>query len=127
MLAGLVTGSGFNHRTSNHFMDADERDIVAYLKSWPGQYVSGREIAKRASNKRRFDREPNWAVPVLARMVEKGIIESDAMAHYRLLPETKHQKHEDAVSAELKKLLEQTGKEFTEGAEIGAPEKPGEK
>jgi hypothetical protein len=105
-------------------MDADERDIVTYLKSWSGRFVSGREIARRAAGKRRYDKEPNWAIPILARMVEKGIIETDASAHFRLLPESKHREKKQWVSPEIKKLLEQAGKEFEAGAEIDVPEEP---
>jgi hypothetical protein len=107
-------------------MDADERDIVTYLKTWSGQYVSAREIARRAASKKRFQQEPNWAVPVLGRLVEKGIIESDSMAHYRLLAESKKHKPKRWLSPEIKKILEQTGKEFSEGAEISEPEDPDE-
>jgi hypothetical protein len=106
-------------------MDADERDIVTYLKTWSGQYISGREIARRAASKKRFEKEPDWAVSVLGRLVEKGIIESDARAHYRLLPEAKKHKPKRWLSPEIKKILEQTGREFSEGAEISEPENPG--
>lgn len=106
-------------------MDADERDIVTYLKSWSGQFVSGREIARRAAGKRRFEKEPDWAVPVLARMVEKGILETDSAAHFRLLPESRHrEKKKQWVSPEIRKILERAGKEFEEGAEIDEPTEP---
>lgn len=107
-------------------MDADERDILTYLKTWSGQYVSAREIARRAASKKRYQQEPHWAVPVLGRLVEQGIIESDSRAHYRLVPEAKKHKPKRWLSPEIKKILEQTGKEFSEGAEISDPENPGE-
>jgi len=107
-------------------MDADERDIVTYLKAWPGLFVSGREIARRAASRKRFDKEPHWAVPVLARLVDTGVLESDSTAHFRLLPEGKHRKTEKWVSPEIKKMLEAAGKEFSEGAEIDPPDEKGE-
>jgi hypothetical protein len=67
-------------------MDTDERFICDYLKTFRGQFVCQREIARRASGKRRFNDEPNWAVPVLARLVDKRIVEADAAGHYRLCP-----------------------------------------
>src|SRR5512140_3631214 len=59
-------------------MDADERDVCNYLKSWPGEFVSGRDVARRAGGKRRFRAEPEWAVPVLTRLVEMGLVDSDS-------------------------------------------------
>ncbi|MFO1488063.1 MAG: hypothetical protein U1F65_06265 [Verrucomicrobiota bacterium] len=105
-------------------MDADENDIITYLKTWSGQYVSAREIARKAASKKRFQNEPDWAVPVLSRLVEKGIVEADSMAHYRLVPERKSKKHRRWISPEIQKILEKTGKDFSEGVEIDQPETP---
>src|SRR5262249_35058813 len=70
----------------HHAMDSDEREICLYLKGWPGQFVSVAEITRRAGGKRRGRQDPNWAVPVLTRLVEKGILEADSTGHYRLIP-----------------------------------------
>jgi len=67
-------------------MDEDEREICAYLKTWAGQFVSGREIARRAGGKWRFQDNPNWATPILLRLVERDILESDSLGCYRLRP-----------------------------------------
>lgn len=102
-------------------MDADEKDILLYLKNWPGQFVSGREIARKAASKRRFEAEPNWAVPALGRLMEKEMIESDSMAHYRLIPEvdkTKKKKKKRWIAPHLQKILAKTGKDYGEGVEI---------
>src|SRR5262245_32394529 len=96
-------------------MDADEREICIYLKSWAGVFVSAREIARRAGGRRRFGADPNWAVPVLARLVEKGVIEEDAGGHYRLIPRKKDEKEQKWVSPQIKKILEQSGKTFDVG------------
>ena len=95
-------------------MDADEKAIVSYLKSWPGQFVSGREISRRACGKWRFREDEDWAAPVLTRMVERGMIESDATGHYRLvrIPEKKQPKK--WLSPQVRKILEQSGKDFGE-------------
>jgi hypothetical protein len=99
-------------------MDADEQDVVNYLKSWSGQYVSGREVARRAASKKRFQKEPDWAIPVLLRLVEKGVVESDSMAHYRMAPEAKRRKPKRWLSPEMQKILQDSGKEPGEAPEI---------
>jgi hypothetical protein len=100
-------------------MDADELDVVTYLKSWGSQFVSGREIARRAAGKRRFQQDPNWAVPILSRLLDLKIIESDSMAHYRLAPESKTtHRRKRWLSPEIKKILEKTGKDFDSSVEI---------
>jgi hypothetical protein len=86
-------------------MDAEEKEICEFLKSWPGQFVSQREVCRRAGGKWRFRENPNWALPVLGRMVGKGLLESDASGHFRLAAEKKDKKKQ-WLSPELRKLLE---------------------
>jgi hypothetical protein len=100
-------------------MDADEKEICDFLRSWPGQFVSHREICKRAGGKWRYREDPKWAVPILTRMVEKGILDSDASGHFRLLPEKKEKKQ--SISPELQKLLDAAKDTVTE---IEAPDEP---
>jgi hypothetical protein len=95
-------------------MDADEREICIYLKSWGKVFVSGREIARRASGKRRFRDDPNWATPILERLVERGLVETDAGGHYRLIPKDPD-KEKKWVSPQIKRILEQSGKTFDLG------------
>jgi hypothetical protein len=95
-------------------MDADERDICIYLKSWMGQFVSMAEIARRAGGKRRYREDPNWAVQVLVRLVERKIVESDSTGHYRLKPKSKTQKEQKWVAPEIRAILERSGKNFDE-------------
>jgi hypothetical protein len=101
-------------------MDADEKEICDFLRSWPGQFVSHREICKRAGGKWRYRDDPKWAIPILTGMVGKGILESDASGHFRLLPERKEKRKE--VSQEVKDILER-GKGVDGVTEI---EDPGE-
>jgi len=99
-------------------MDADERDICIYLKSWAGQFVHMTEISRRASSKPRYFKEPAWAVPALNRLVEKGLIEVDTTGHYRLRPRTKKDKKKRWASPEMRKILEASGKNFDGAFEI---------
>src|ERR1043166_2115180 len=93
-------------------MDADERDICIYLKGWPSQFVSYREIARRAGGKRRYREDPNWASIVLNRLIEKGKVESDSTGHYRLKVVPKKEKAKRWVSPHIRRILEQSGKTF---------------
>jgi hypothetical protein len=86
-------------------MDAEEREICDFLRSFPGQYVSHREICRRAGGKWRFREDEKWAMPILSRMVEKGLLESDASGHFRLI-EQKDDKKKRWISPELRKILE---------------------
>jgi predicted transcriptional regulator len=90
-------------------MDADEREIINYLKTWGSTYVNAKEIARRACTKKRFHEEPDWAKPVLLRLVEKGFLESDISGRYRLKPESKHDKTKRWVAPDIKEILEEGG------------------
>jgi hypothetical protein len=92
-------------------VDADETDICSYLKPWAGQFISWREIARRAGGKWRYREDPNWARPVLLRLVEQGILESDASGYYRIRPKEK-KKPEKWISPQIKAILEKSGKDF---------------
>src|SRR5262245_28984098 len=92
-------------------MNADEREICLFLKSWQGQFVSGKEIARRAGGKWRFRNDPNWAAPLLTRLVERGIVDTDALGHFRLRPKEKDNR-KTWVSPQMKKILERSGKDF---------------
>lgn len=107
-------------------MDAEEKEICDFLRSFPGQYVSGREICRRAGGKWRFRENPKWALPILTRMVEKGFLEGDASGHFRLVTEKKDDKKKRWLSPELRKILEGTGgSDGGQIMEINDPEEPG--
>ena len=93
-------------------MDSDENDICRYLKGWPEAFISQREIARRAGGKRRYREDPNWAGSVLARMVERGVVESDSTGHYRLKGHPPSQKPKRWVSPQIQSILEKGGKTF---------------
>ena len=99
-------------------MDADEKEICMYLKSWPGQFISGREISRRAGGKWRFREDPEWAGPALTRLAEKGIIESDTTGHYRLVAKAKKERPKKWVSPQIRKILQDSGKDFGEITKI---------
>lgn len=91
-------------------MEADAKLIQLYLKSLPGQFISGKEIARRAAGKSRFRDEPEWAAPVLKEMLEKGKIEKDAAGHYRLMGSKDKKREKKWISPQMKRILERGGK-----------------
>ncbi len=99
-------------------MDADEREICLYLKSYAGQFVSAVKIARHAGGKKRYHEDPDWAVPVMRRLLEKALIEADAAGHYRLRPTIQEEKKRLYVSPQIRRLLEASGKKFEGVSEV---------
>jgi hypothetical protein len=91
-------------------MDADEREIIQYLQSWGTVFVNAKEIARRASTKKRFNQEPEWARPVLLRLVEQRVVETDPSGRFRLVAESKHDKSAHRwVAPDINKILQEGG------------------
>ena len=65
-------------------MGTDEMCIYEFLKASPTDYVTEREIARRAAGKKRFRENEDWARGVLFRMVKDQILETDGCGQYRL-------------------------------------------
>ena len=94
-------------------MDADQYEICQYLKSWPGQFVSGREICRRAGGKWRYREDGSWALPVLQRMIEEKLVEADATGHFRLIErDKKRDARKRWMSPQMQRILEQSGRTF---------------
>ena len=93
------------------YMDADATQICSYLNCFPGQFVSAREVCRRADGKWRFRENERWAWPVLQRLLEERVIEMDESGHYRLATKEEEKVDEQQwVSPEVKQLLEQRGR-----------------
>lgn len=90
-------------------MDADERDIVQYLKTWGKEYVGVKEICRRAGSKKRYHDNPNWAVPILVIMTERGVLERDAAGRYRVKPKDKGKHGGRWISPEIEEILKKKG------------------
>ncbi len=94
-------------------MDADEREIYYYLKSQKRAFVPARDIGRRVGGRRRVRYNPDWAAPVLLRMVERGILERNESDYYRIKPMPKQDTEGKRwVSPEVAKLLKDSGKAF---------------
>lgn len=96
-------------------MDADQTEICQFLKSWPDQFVSSKEICRRAGGKWRFREDAGWALPILRRMVECSLLETDIAGRYRLLqqgPSTQPNRTQRWLSPTIRRILEESGKNF---------------
>jgi len=103
-------------------MDSDEREIFHFLKTWGNEYVGATEICRRASTKKRFHTTPDWAKPVLQRMAERGILDSDALGRYRIKPAPKKGHKGRWISPEIQKILKDSGVEVDSNSEEASPD-----
>jgi len=65
-------------------MGTDEMCIYEFLQASPNDYVTEREISRRAAGKKRYRENEDWARGVLFRMVKDQILETDGCGQYRL-------------------------------------------
>jgi hypothetical protein len=64
-------------------VNADETEILEFLKSFPDRFVASTEVAKRAGNRNRYALDKNWALPILRRMEIEGLVEVNEVGEYR--------------------------------------------
>ena len=98
-------------------MDTDERDIFQFLKTWGAEFTNAKEVARRATSKKRFYDDPDWAKPILMRMEERGILESDIQGRYRIKPVSRKKKGNQWVAPDIAKILKESGVEVEAGGE----------
>ncbi len=75
----------------------DELNVLNLLKCYPDQFLSGKEVCRRAGGKRRFQQDPVWALPLLSNLVARKVVESDHQGHFRLAPVGEEKKSHDAA------------------------------
>jgi hypothetical protein len=98
---------------SRRMMNSDEREVYAYLKGQPDQYVPANSICRHAGGKHKFRDSPDWAKPVLHRMQRRGILEVDASGAYRLTPVRKRESTAKRwVSPQIAAILKNSGRKF---------------
>ena len=101
-------------------MDIEEREIFLFLKTYGTTFVAAREICRRAGGRRRYDEDHEWAKPILMRMVERSILETNSEGQYRIRP-VKRKKEGKWVSPDIAKLLKESGVEVeTAGQEAAS-------
>jgi hypothetical protein len=93
-------------------MDSEEREIFFYLREQRDQFVSAVSISRHAGGRRKARETPDWARPVLARMVERGILEIDQASGYRLKPIPPPPTAKQWISPQMASILKRSGKNF---------------
>ena len=90
-------------------MDSEEREIFHFLKTWGSEYVSYKEISRRAGGKKRYNENPHWAKGLLMRLVERGVLESDTLGRYRIKPLATKNKIKRWVAPDIARILHDQG------------------
>ncbi len=68
-------------------LSSDELEILSYLKSWNGKFVTMIEICRSASGRQKFKESPHWAKPLMSRLVDLKLAEVNERGHYRVVEE----------------------------------------
>jgi len=66
-------------------LSAEASDILDYLKTASGRFVSLPEISRRAGGRQRFEASRGWAKMLLPSLLEAGLIEINERGHCRSL------------------------------------------
>lgn len=64
-------------------MSGEEQNVFSYLQNWPTAFISSQEISKRLDRKR-FQKDGDWARPLLHRMADQQLLEKDASGGYKI-------------------------------------------
>jgi hypothetical protein len=59
-------------------------EVLAYLKTSPGNFVPLGDISRRAGGRRKFDESPDWARGLMPSLVDAGLVEVNERGHYRV-------------------------------------------
>lgn len=67
------------------WLGEEEQLILRYLQQLNGAGATAREICRKAGTKDRWKENERWADPFLRSLRDKGLIETDAGGHYKLV------------------------------------------
>jgi len=100
-------------RSAHETMEYDERAVRIFLKGYPDQFVSARVISRRLGGKRRYHDDPLWVLPILNSLVDKGMVETDAQAHFRLKrADPADRRNRTWISPQTRRILERSSRDF---------------
>ena len=78
-------------------LSSDELEILDYLKSWDGKFVTMMEICRCAGGRKKYREDANWAKCMMSRLVDAKMVEVNDRGHYRTLPEKGAAKKSDST------------------------------
>ena len=104
-------------------MDAEEREIFDYLETFGEQWVSAKEICRRAGGRKRFSEDNNWARPFLQQMKGRGVLEGDELGRYRIKPKKEHKGR--WMAPDIEKILRESGVQVDADRADAATDEPG--
>jgi hypothetical protein len=75
----------------------EEQWILDFLKSQPKCFFSGAEIARKSADRHTYEANPRWALPHLARLRSKELVDVNDAGQYRYMdPLAMQEKREKA-------------------------------
>jgi len=83
-------------------MNAEENEIYEFLKTRGDAYVCVTDISKFLGRGQRFQKDRNWARPILRRMEVDGTLEANPYGEYRI-------KGAEAQPSDFKQALQTPG------------------
>jgi hypothetical protein len=107
-------------------MDSDEREIIEYLKTWGEDFISAKEICRRAGGKRRYAEDNSWAMPILQRLKARNLLEGDELGRYRIRPASKKNLKARWISPDIEKILRESGVQVDTARADAATDEPSE-
>jgi hypothetical protein len=69
-------------------LSSDELEIIEYLKSHNGTFVSMVQICRTAGGRSKYSESPHWAKRLMSRLVDEQVVEVNERGHYRINPAT---------------------------------------
>jgi hypothetical protein len=84
-LVAQVLLSHFLKSSAAMILSSDELEVLDYLKSWNGKFVTMVEICRCAGGRKKFREDAHWAKCLMSRLVDARMVEVNERGHYRVV------------------------------------------
>jgi hypothetical protein len=64
-------------------MTWEETTVLNFLEETQETWFSRREIARKAINRRNYEKDPNWAAAAITSLSSRGLIEENAAGTFK--------------------------------------------
>ncbi len=106
-------------------LSSEEIQILDYLKSWNGKFITMVEICRSAAGRQKFTESPDWAKGLMSRLVEAKLVEINERGHYSCPAEEKPvQPRQAAPLPRPSKTAVIVGDNYFPAAESAVPDPP---